>query len=186
MLDPNLIRVAEEMCTYHHKGVFRKGSNEPYSSHPQAVRDILKRYGYEDIWTQCIALLHDIVEDTDVKISEITKKFGYEISNGVYILSLNTINDEYKHLLSISLRIYISKITNEGAYKTRLSGSRDSIKNVKIADNIHNTQDLTSLSPEGIEKKITDAIEFYIPMGRTTAPLMIKKLEENIINYLKS
>ena len=55
------------------------------------------------------------------------------------------------------------------------------MKRVKIADMIHNTQDLVSLKPEGIGRKINDAEHFYITMGRKVAPLMIKKLEHNLL-----
>jgi hypothetical protein len=49
---------------------------------------------------------------------------------------------------------------------------------------IHNTQDLENLSEHGRQKKIIDANEFYIPMGRIVAPLMVKELEQNIKHYL--
>ena len=76
-----------------------------------------------------------------------------------------------------------STFSEEQLYKARLSFARRKAKRVKIADIIHNTQDLVSLKPEGIERKIRDSEDFYIPMGKKIAPLMVKELEKNIEDY---
>lgn len=43
-----------------HEGQTRRGSEEPYSDHPIRVAKSL-----DDIYSQCVALLHDVLEDTD-------------------------------------------------------------------------------------------------------------------------
>ena len=64
MVSKDLIKLAEEYCTYFHKPEKRKGGNqEPYKTHPFSVRDILVRYGYDDSETQAMALLHDTIEN---------------------------------------------------------------------------------------------------------------------------
>jgi len=83
------VLVAKKYCQHFHDGQFRKGSNLPYATHPFAVAETLARYEYDDAVTQCIAYLHDTVEDSQVRMDEIQEVFGYEISNGVYILSKN-------------------------------------------------------------------------------------------------
>lgn len=158
-------------CEKFHEGQFRKGSNQPYAAHPFAVATVLEEYGYADPVTQCIALLHDIVEDTPLKMDEINEIFGYEISNGIYILSKN------KGKISEG-----KKLTSE-EYIQRLSFARRKIKRVKIADMIDNTKDLESLTREGREKKVQDAKMVYIPWGREIAPLMIEELVANIKHY---
>lgn len=176
-----LIALAREYSKHFHNGQFRKGSNLPYHTHPLVVAKILDRYGYSDYVTQCIALLHDVVEDTEVITGEIKERFGYEIANGVFILSKNTIKEPAIDLIQrVSGK---TGSTSEQLYKIRLSFARETVQRVKIADMIHNTQDLVSLKPEGIERKIADAENFYLPMGRIVAPLMVRELEENIENY---
>ena len=178
-----LIKLAHDYGKHFHDGRFRKGSNLPYHTHPLAVAKILDRFGYSDYVTQCIALLHDVVEDTEVITGEIKDRFGYEIANGVFVLSKNTIRKPAVDLIqSISNK---TNFSSEELYKIRLSFARETVQRVKIADIIHNTQDLISLKPEGIERKIDDAEDFYIPMGKNVAPLMIKELEQNLENYKK-
>ena len=131
-------------------------------------------------------VLHYIIEDTEMITGEIKERFGYEIANGVFVLSKNTISSDTLDLLDKTLPIDIKTLTKEQIYKLRLSFARRKVKQIKIADMIHNTQDLISLQkPESIARKLSDAEDFYIPIGRKIAPLMIKELENNIINYRK-
>jgi len=173
LLTPRHVELARLYCENYHHGQFRKGSNEPYWKHPLAVAEILERYGYSDPVTQCIALLHDIVEDTPLKMDEIIQIFGYEISNGVYVLSRNT--GKMKEGRKLSPEEYV----------LRLSFARKKIKRVKIADMIDNTKDLETLALESREKKIKVAEDAYIPWGRQIAPLLIQELVANIENYLE-
>lgn len=142
MVEHKHIELARKYCVHYHDGQFRKGSNLPYYTHPFAVADILARYGYDDPVTQCIALLHDAVEDSKLKMDEINEVFGYEVSNGVYVLSKNMgkMSDG-------------RKLSPEG-YIQRLFWARNKIRRVKIADATHNTEDLESLSEKGIDSKI--------------------------------
>jgi len=181
MEEQQLLQLASDYCKHFHNGQFRKGSNLPYHTHPIAVSNILKRFGYSDHVTQCIALLHDVVEDTNVITGEIRERFGYEIANGVFILSKNTIRESATDLIQRAVGTTV--FSSEQLYKIRISFARETVQRVKIADMIHNTQDLVSLKPEGIERKISDAEGFYIPMGMSIAPLMIQELEQNIANY---
>ncbi len=186
MESTSLVDLALEYCQHFHDGQFRKGSNNPYSTHPIAVAGILEKYGYSDVVTQCIALLHDVVEDTDVITREIKERFGYEIANGVFILSKNTINSATFKSLEVALSTDIA-LNFEQVYKVRIALARETVQRVKIADMIHNTQDLVSLKkPESIEKKLHDATHFYIPLGERVAPLMVKELKHNLDNYRRS
>ena len=98
------IRDAYEFILYKHNGQFRK-SGEPYYHHLIEVAYILASL-------QCgpntivAGLLHDVVEDTDVPISEIKKRWGDEVSKMVDALTkiqrlkLSKINsEEFEELL---------------------------------------------------------------------------------------
>lgn len=179
----NQIELAKKYCHHYHNGQFRKGSNEEYANHPFAVANILNQYGYNDIVTQCIAYLHDTVEDTNLITHELKERFGYEVANGVFILSKNTLSPN-----TISFYNYANTNSHEldvdTLYKVRLSFARRRVKRVKIADMIHNTKDLKNLKPDKIKEKIDDAVQFYIPMGKIISRLMVKELEKNIEVYL--
>ena len=61
-----------------HSGQFRK-SGEPYISHPLAVAGILSKL-HLDVPTLTAALLHDVVEDTDISKAEISERFGEPVA----------------------------------------------------------------------------------------------------------
>lgn len=165
------VLLARKYCEHYHQGQVRKGSNLAYSTHPIEVSAILLKYGYDDEITQCIALLHDTVEDSELRMDEIQKIFGYEIANGVYILSRNKGKMRNGEKLS------------RGDYLQRIFWARNKIKRVKIADMIHNTRDLESLSPSSIKEKVKEMKEFYIPLGKKIAPIMVKELILNLRNF---
>ena len=82
--DAKLIMKAYNYALDHHGDQKRK-SGEPYIIHPLQVAYILSTLGLDDA-TICAALMHDLAEDTDVTIEDITKEFSLEIAemvNGV-------------------------------------------------------------------------------------------------------
>lgn len=168
------IDLARKYCLQYHKGQTRKFSDAPYSSHPYAVVEILDKYGYNDEVIQCIAYLHDAVEDTPLQMDEIMDVFGFEIANGVYIMSKN------KGKITEGKKLTLDE------YKMRLTFSRKKVQKVKIADMIHNTRDIEKLDIAMREKKIKDATRFYIPLGKKICPIMVNELIENIEKYTKS
>jgi (p)ppGpp synthase/HD superfamily hydrolase len=194
MASKDLIKLAEAYCTHFHEPQKRKGGNqEPYETHPFAVRDILVRYGYDDPETQAMALLHDTIEDTELgqRKSEIEKIFGTVVFGGVYILSNNTVGKHAESLSPLFEDLGLQFMDENGiltpqAFKLRILFSRDTIKRVKIADTIHNTSSLPDLSISGIERKLQDADQFYIPLGKVVAPVMVGELITNVTTYRQS
>lgn len=57
-------------------------SGESYIIHPLNVANILSEINLDDE-TICAAILHDVVEDTDVSKQELEQEFGKEISEMV-------------------------------------------------------------------------------------------------------
>ena len=77
--DIEKIKAAYEMAEEAHKGV-KRSSGEPYITHPVAVACILLEFCM-DTDTIVAALLHDVVEDTDVPLEAIRKRFGDDVAN---------------------------------------------------------------------------------------------------------
>ena len=73
----DLIVKAFKLANKAHDGQFR-ASGEPYIIHPIAVADLLKEIGASPS-VIAAGLLHDVVEDTGVKLSEIETNFGLEV-----------------------------------------------------------------------------------------------------------
>ena len=66
-----------------HSGQMDRGGR-PYQLHPLAVMQILNT---DDEELQCIALLHDVVEDSDVSFAQLEKEFTPRIVNAVRLLT---------------------------------------------------------------------------------------------------
>ena len=75
-----LIIKAVQFAIKAHEGQTRKYTGEPYVVHPMAVARTLEVNGMDGD-TIAAALLHDVVEDTDVTAKDIMREFGTEISN---------------------------------------------------------------------------------------------------------
>ena len=76
--DLSKIISAYEFAAKAHANQFRS-SGEPYITHPLAVSFILLELGM-DTDTICAAMLHDVVEDTDVTLEEVKKRFGQDVA----------------------------------------------------------------------------------------------------------
>ena len=76
--DSKLIRKVYNYAKAHHEGQLRK-SGEPYIIHPVQVAYILSTLGLDDS-TICAALLHDVVEDTEITKQDLKNEFGAEIA----------------------------------------------------------------------------------------------------------
>lgn len=67
------------MATEAHAGQARKASGLPYITHPVAVTMLLQRFGFDDESTLAAALLHDVIEDTDVTAADLAAQFPPEV-----------------------------------------------------------------------------------------------------------
>lgn len=123
------------LATSRHAGQFDRGGN-PYILHPLKVMYYLKS---DDEELQCIALAHDLVEDTDTTFNEL-REIGFtdRIIEGIRSLT---------------------KMPGEGydEYKIRVKANPDAIK-VKMCDLRHNT-DVRRL--KGVTEKDLARMEKY-------------------------
>ena len=131
----NLLNKMIVLATNAHAGQYDKGGN-PYILHPFKVMHYLKS---DDEELQCIALGHDIIEDTDVTYLQLVEGgFTERIIQGIRDLTKlpgETYND----------------------YKLRVMSNEDAMK-VKMADLRHNT-DIRRL--KGVTEKDLVRIEKY-------------------------
>lgn len=111
-----------------HHGQLDK-SGVPYIFHPFHIAEQMN-----DEYTVCVALLHDIVEDTEVTIEELEKIFPPEVTEAVHLLTHN-------------------KELPYSEYVLNIRRSPLAVK-VKLADIEHNSDfsRLTDASPADIER----------------------------------
>ena len=139
-----LIREALATATEAHAGQIRNGAGGiPYIEHPKAVATLLAEHGWgEEVLAA--ALLHDVIEDSDLTLDELEKSFGEPVTGLVGALSDNeTIADwrerkqEHRQRVSTAgpeaLAIYgADKLTNaralRGAWEEQGEAVADELK----------------------------------------------------------
>ncbi len=157
-----------------HKGQVRR-SGEPYISHPVAVACILANL-HLDVPTLLAALLHDVVEDTGISISELRERFGVQVSELVEGLT---------KLDKIELQTAV-QAQAENVRKMLLAMSQDvRVILVKLADRLHNMQTLDAMK-SGKQKRIShETLDIYAPIAnRLGLNVIYQELEDLSFKYI--
>lgn len=149
----------------------KRHSGDPYFLHPLAVADILidLKLDQESIIT---ALLHDVVEDTEVTLEEIEKDFGEDVAKLV---------DGVTKLGKIE-SISAGERVAENFRKLTLAMSEDiRVLFVKLADRLHNMSTLSYMpSKEKREKKARESLDIYAPLA---ARIGLNKIKDELQDY---
>jgi GTP pyrophosphokinase len=137
-----------------HQGQFR-GSGEPYISHPLAVANILAKW-HLDSQALTAALLHDVMEDTHVSKSDISKRFGRPVAELV---------DGVSKLDKIEFQTH-EDAQAENFRKMLLAMARDvRVMLIKLADRLHNMRTLDGLPAEKRRRIARETLEIYAPIA---------------------
>src|ERR671933_2073326 len=148
--------LAEAYAVAHaaHRGQTRK-SGEPFVYHPLATADILAEL-HLDSTTIAAAILHDVLEDTDLTKEELETKFGEEVADIVDGVT------KLKRLPSGNFE----EAQAESLRKMIVAMSRDvRVIIIKLADRLHNMRTLAYLKRENQLKKATETLEIYAPLA---------------------
>ncbi len=168
--DTQLVVRAYELAERAHAGVVRK-SGAPYITHPLAVASILADLGM-DAATLAAALLHDTVEDTPVRLTEIRRDFGELVA---VIVDGVTKLDKVRTSDSASQEAAARDAQSETIRKMVLAMARDPrVLVVKLADRLHNMRTLRYLPPHKQEKKARETLEIYAPLAHRLGMNSIK------------
>ncbi len=172
--DLNKITQAYEVAEKAHDGQ-KRTSGDPYITHPLAVAFILLDFCM-DTDTICAALLHDVVEDTEVTLEELRKKFGDDVAlmvDGVTKIGLVPLNSkEEQHA--------------ENIRKILMAMSKDiRVIIIKLADRLHNMRTLAARPPHKQRKTSLETMNFYAPIAHRLGMSDVKEEMEDIaIHYL--
>ena len=157
-----------------HEGVLRK-TGERYITHPVSVACILADL-HMDVPTILAALLHDVVEDTDITTQDIQKKFGQQVADLV---------DGVTKLDKIEFQS-ASVAQAENFRKMLLAMSQDvRVILVKLADRLHNMQTLQAMKPEKQKLIAKETLDIYAPIAnRLGLNAIYQELEDLSFQYL--
>lgn len=171
--DAKLIKKAFNLSVEAHKEMRRK-SGEPYIFHPLAVAEICVEEIGLGTTSIIAALLHDVVEDTEVELDEIKDSFGPKVAK--IIDGLTKISGVFDHGSSQQA---------ENFRKMLLTLSEDvRVILVKLADRLHNMRTLDSMPRHKQLKIISETIYLYAPLAHRLGLYAIKsELEDLWLKY---
>ncbi len=137
-------------------GSQRRDNGDPYITHPVAVADILAGYRL-DTASIVTGLLHDVIEDTPIKLKDIETRFGKEIGGLV---------DGVTKLTRLELQSDRTKQA-ENFRKLVLAMSRDiRVLLVKLADRLHNMRTLHFVEKAERRLRIArETMDIYAPLA---------------------
>ena len=160
-----------------HDGQMRK-SGEPYIHHPIEVAKIVAKDIGLDYISIASALLHDVVEDTDVTFKDLNESVGNEISrivNGLTKISTLKKNEDY----SIQAENYRRMLL------TLHSDIRVIL--IKTADRLHNMRTIDFLSKAKQDQMASESLYIYAPLAHRVGLYNIKnELEDLSLRILET
>lgn len=167
------LRLAFEMAMEAHKDMRRK-SGEPFIIHPLKVAQIVTREMGLNATAAMCALLHDVVEDTELTLDDIKREFGIKVAkiidgltkvSGVFDLTSSIQAENFKKLL-LTLADDVRVIL------------------IKIADRLHNMRTMDSMPRKKQLKIASETMYLYAPLAHRLGFYAIKtELEDLVMKY---
>lgn len=173
-LDEKQLIKAFDFALEAHKNHIRLSGHE-YITHPFNVAMIVaKELPLDDI-TVISALLHDTIEDTEIRYEFLEKEFGKEVAEIV---------DGVTKISGIFKGHEINRAEN---YRKMLMSMVKDVRVilVKFADRLHNMRTLDSLPPEKQRRIAQETLEIYAPFANRFGLAQFKwELEDLAFKYL--
>ena len=172
--DTKLILKAYQYAKEHHGDQCRK-SGEPYIIHPIQVAYTLAEIGLDEA-TICAALLHDVVEDTDVTNEDLIREFGKEIAEmvaGVTKLGKLQFTTSEEQQVEDYRKMFLAM------------GKDIRVILIKLADRLHNMRTLKFLSRDRQIANARETMDLYAPLANRLGVYSLKwELEDLSFKYL--
>lgn len=164
-----------------HNGVRRK-SGEPYILHPLSVALIAVKEVGLGPKAVISALLHDVVEDTDITLDQIEATFGKRVANIVDGVTKVT---RASRISATPPTADLPSLQAENYRKILLAMCSDVyVIFIKLCDRLHNMRTLASMPPEKQLYISSETQYLYIPLAHRLGLYSIKtELEELVMRY---
>lgn len=173
--DKKTVRRAFEIASEAHKDMRRK-SGEPYIFHPIAVARIVVEEVGLGVTSACCALLHDVVEDTEITLQDIEAEFGTIYSK---------IIDGLTKISNIVDSSATESMQAENFRKILLTLADDPrVILIKMADRLHNMRTLSSMARQKQLKIASETSYIYAPLAHRLGLYEIKtEFEDLALKY---
>src|SRR3989339_1275912 len=176
MVNEEMIKKAFQLSYESHKNDFR-ASGEPYFNHPYEVAMIVAREIPLDDISVVSALLHDVVEDSDISLEFISKEFSKEVSE--IVDGVTKIGGVFKG----------QEITQAENYRKMLLSMVKDVRVilVKFADRLHNMRTLEFVHPQKQRRIAKETLEIYAPFAHRFGLGILKwEMEDLSFKYLNT
>jgi len=173
-VNEELIKKAFQLSYESHKNDFR-ASGEPYFNHPYEVAMIVAREIPLDDISVVGALLHDVVEDSDISLEFISKEFSKEVAE--IVDGVTKIGGVFKG----------QEITQAENYRKMLLSMVKDVRVilVKFADRLHNMRTLEFVHPQKQRRIAKETLEIYAPFAHRFGLGILKwEMEDISFKYL--
>jgi GTP pyrophosphokinase len=176
------VREALEFAYTAHQGQQRK-SGEPYIVHPVAVAQILAELGL-DVETLLAGLLHDTIEDTEVRPEDIEERFGAAVRK--IVEGETKVSKLYKLAHAAQEDKHAEEKHAEDLRQMFIAMAEDvRIIIVKLADRLHNLRTLEFMPPHKQQRIARETLEIYAPLAHRLGIGQVKlELEDLSFRYL--
>ncbi len=167
--DKNILQKAFDLASAGHIDQ-KRDSGEPYITHPLHVAIYLSELSM-DLETIVSAILHDLIEDTDITYNDIKKEFGKEIADIVDgVTKLDKINYNSKE-----------EAKADAIRKMVIAMSKDiRVLILKLADRLHNIETIDYLNEWKQEKIAQETLYVYAPLAHRLGLQSIKHTLEDV------
>jgi guanosine-3',5'-bis(diphosphate) 3'-pyrophosphohydrolase len=173
--DKRMIRKAFDMALESHKDMRRK-SGEPYIYHPIAVAQIAaEEIGLGTTSIVC-ALLHDVVEDTDVSLEDIELEFGKKVAKIIDGLTkISGVFDTNSSLQAENFRKMLLTLADDVR-----------VILIKLADRLHNMRTMEFMPRDKQLKLSSETVYLYAPLAHRLGLYAIKsEMEDLSMKYME-
>ncbi len=173
--DKKMIRMAFDMAVESHKDMRRK-SGEPYIYHPIAVAQIAaEEIGLGPTSIVC-ALLHDVVEDTDITLEDIEREFGKKVTKIIDGLTkISGVFDANSSMQAENFRKMLLTLADDVR-----------VILIKLADRLHNMRTMDFMPRDKQLKICSETAYLYAPLAHRLGLYSIKsELEDLSMKYVE-
>ncbi len=174
-LDVDQVREAYELAVEAHEGQ-KRASGEDFVIHVVEVATLLAQFKL-DTASLVAALIHDVVEDTHVNLTDVEERFGFEVGQIV---------DGVTKIGRVEFKSHTEQQV-ENYRKLLLSMAQDArVILIKLADRLHNMRTLEHLAPEKRERIALETREIYAPLGHRLGMAALRwELEDLAFKFLE-
>ena len=173
--DKRMIRMAFDLAVESHKEMRRK-SGEPYIYHPIAVAQIAaEEIGLGTTSIVC-ALLHDVVEDTDITLEDIERDFGKKVTKIIDGLTkISGVFDANSSMQAENFRKMLLTLADDVR-----------VILIKLADRLHNMRTMDFMPRDKQLKICSETVYLYAPLAHRLGLYSVKsELEDLSMKYME-